>query len=89
MSYSFTGKSNPPKSITCYGQVFSSNNFRITAPYTQTTTVIAGGNTNLAPDLGNGIFSASNVISIQSRPSDTGAAGAVGQRAWLVVVFGF
>lgn len=89
VSYSFTGKTTPPKSITVYGQIFSTNNFRITAPYTATTTTIAGGGINTAPDIANGIFSAANTISIQSRPSDTGASGAIGQRAWLMVVFGF
>ncbi len=89
VSYSFTGKSNPPKSITVYGQIFNTNTFRITAPYTATTTTVLGGGVNTAPDLANGIFSAANTISIQSRPSDTGAVGAVGQRAWLVVEFGF
>lgn len=89
VSYSFTGKSNPPKSITVYGQIFNTNTFRITAPYTQTTTTVVGGGVNTAPDIVNGIFAATNTISIQSRPSDTGAVGAVGQRAWLMVVFGF
>lgn len=89
VNYAFTGKSNPPKSILTYGQIFSSNNFAIKSPTGATTTVIAGGNTNLAPDIGNGIFSSANVITIQSRTADTGAVGAVGQRAFLTVVFGF
>lgn len=89
VSYSFNGKSNPPKSILTYGQVFSSNTFLIKTPVAASTSTVVGGNVNTLPDIANGIFSTSNIITLQSRVADTGAVGAVGQRAFLVVVFGF
>lgn len=88
-TYEFTGKSNPPKSITLYGQVFSSNTFIIKDSSSLPTANVVGGGTNLLPDIANGIFNTGNVLTLQTRPADTGAVGAVGQRAWLVVVFGF
>jgi hypothetical protein len=39
--------------------------------------------------LANGIFSASNIITLQTTMANTGASSTVGNRAWLVVVFGF
>ena len=91
VSFTFTGKSNPPKSIITYGQVFSTNTFIIRSPIgpSSTTPTVAGGGTNTAPDIALGTFTSTNTMSLQLRPSDTGATGAVGQRAWLVVVFGF
>jgi hypothetical protein len=90
-TYSFTGKSNPPKSITIYAQNYTTNDFTIT----DTTSLpsanrkIAGGGTSASPDIANGIFSASNIVTLQTRMSDTGASAGIGQRAHLVVVFGF
>ena len=91
VTFSFTGKSQPPKSIITYGQVFSSNQFIIRSPIgpASTTPTIVGGGTNTSPDIALGTFSNTNIVSLQLRPSDTGAVGAVGQRAWLVVIFGF
>ena len=92
-TYSFTGKTNPPKSVTMYGQNYTTNKFAVTswpataAPAANYT--IAGGGTSLSPDLANGVFSAANIVTMQTRMSDTGAASTIGNRAWLIVVFGF
>lgn len=89
VNYTFTGKSNPPKSITTYGQNYSLNTFNIKDTTSLPSASIAGGGTSSAPDLANGLFGASNVLTLQTRMSDTGASAGIGQRAWLVVVFGF
>ena len=92
-TYSFTGKTNPPKSVTMYGQNYTTNKFSVTswpataAPAANYT--IAGGGTALSPDLAHGIFGPSNIVTMQTRMSDTGAASTIGNRAWLVIVFGF
>ncbi len=92
-TYTFTGKSNPPKSILMYGQNFTTNTFSIVSVpgwgAAAANIKIAGGGTSAAPDLANGIFSTSNVVTLQTRMSDTGASSTIGNRAWLVVVFGF
>lgn len=89
VSYSFTGKSNLPTSILTYGQIFATNQFRISTPTIQTNTLVNAGGTDQLPDIISGLFSPTNTISIQSRPSDTGASGSIGQRAYLIVLFGF
>jgi len=94
VTYTFTGKSRPPKSIMFYGQNFPANTFSIVtgaAAYgaAAANIKIAGGGTSSSPDLANGIFSAANVITLQTRMSDVGASSTIGNRAWLVVVFGF
>jgi hypothetical protein len=93
-TYAFTGKANPPKSIMFYGQNFVANTFAIVnggAAYgaALANIKIVGGGTSASPDLANGIFSATNVVTLQSRMGDTGASSTIGNRAWLVVVFGF
>jgi len=88
-TYTFTGKSNPPKSIITYGQNFSLNTFNIKDTTSLPGPAIAGGGTSASPDLANGIFSTSNVLTLQTRMSDTGASSTIGNRAWCVVVFGF
>jgi hypothetical protein len=88
-NYVFTGKSNPPKSITTYGQNFAANTFNIKDTTSLPSASIVGGGTATSPDLANGIFSATNVLTLQTRMSDTAASAGLGQRAWLVVVFGF
>lgn len=92
-TYQFSGKSNPPRSVTMYGQNFASNTFAVTSwPATGAPAAnyrIAGGGTSASPDLANGIFGSSNVVTMQTRMSDTGASSTVGNRAWLVIVFGF
>jgi hypothetical protein len=91
-TYTFTGKSNPPKSIMTYGQNFTTNVFNnndTTSLPTGSNNTIIGGGTSAAPDLANGIFSATNVVQLQTRMSDVGASSTIGNRAWCVVVFGF
>ncbi len=92
-SYSFTGKSHPPKSITLYGQNFTTNTFSITGmpgPNAANANLrIAGGGTSAAPDLANGIFTAANLVTLQTTMAFVGASSTLGNRAYLVVVFGF
>jgi hypothetical protein len=92
-TYAFTGKSNPPKSIMLYGQNFVANTFSIVGMpgygAAAANIKIAGGGTSASPDLANGIFSASNIVTLQTRMADTGASSTIGNRAWLIVVFGF
>lgn len=87
-TYVFTGKSNPPKSITTYGQVFSLNEFTIKDTTSLPSAKVAGGGTAAAPSIRT-TFTASNILTLQTRMSDTGASAGLGQRAWLMVVFGF
>lgn len=89
VTYSFTGKSNPPKSVMTYGQNYATNDFAMKSPIASSNFKIAGGGTVSAPDLINNIFTASNILTLQSRMSDTGASASVGQRAFFMVVFGF
>jgi hypothetical protein len=88
-TYAFTGKANPPKSVCTYGQVYATNSFIMKDTTSLPSASIAGGGTAAAPDLANGIFSASNIVTMQTRMSDVGASASIGQRAYLVVVFGF
>ena len=90
-TYAFTNKSNPPKSIMTYGQNFTSNVFNIkdTTSLPSTSNSITGGGTAALPDLASAIFTSSNLVTLQTRMSDVGASSTVGNRAWLVVVFGF
>lgn len=89
LRYSFTGKAGLPTSILAYGQNITTNTFRITTPATATTTVIESVITNDVPDLITGQLLSDNRITIQSRPSDTGASGILGKRAYAIIVFGF
>ena len=88
-TYTFTGKSNPPKSITTYGQNYTLNIFNIKDTTSLPSPSIAGGGTSAAPDLANGLFSAANVLTLQTRMSDVGASSTIGNRSWCIVVFGF
>lgn len=87
-TYAFTGKSNPPKSITTYGQSFPLNTFTIKDTTSLPSASVVGGGTSTAPAILT-TFTATNVLTLQTRMSDTGAAAGLGQRAWLMVVFGF
>jgi len=94
VTFTFATKTTPPKSIMLYGQNFVANTFSIvtgSAAYgaAAANVRIVGGGTSASPDLANGIFSATNVVTLQLRMSDTGASSTIGNRAWLVVVFGF
>ena len=88
-TYSFSGKSNLPKSMTIYGQVYSTNSFQIKTTTSLPSASVVGGGTSATPDLISGAFSASNLVTLQTRMSDVGASAGLGQRAWLIVVFGF
>lgn len=89
VEFSFTGKSNPPKSIMFYGQITGTNTFLIKTPVGSATSVVIGGGTSGSPDLVNGIFNASNIITITCTPAATGSTGALGVRAFAIVEFGF
>lgn len=88
-NYAFTGKSNPPKSIITYGQNFTTNIFNMKDTSGFPTASLVGGGTSASPDIANGIFSSANIVGLQTRMSDTGASSTIGNRAWLVIVFGF
>lgn len=88
VTYTFTGKNNPPKSITTYGQTYGTNDFTIKDTTSLPAARVAGGGTAAAPDIRTA-FTASNVLTLQTRMSDVGASAGLGQRAWLMVVFGF
>lgn len=87
--YVFSGKTNPPKSIISYGQQYSTNNWSIRTQVNASNTTVLGGGTSDLPEIALGMFSANNPVSVQHRPADTAASGALGKRAWLVIVFGF
>ena len=87
-TYAFTGKSNPPKSITTYGQTFATNDFTVKDTTSLPQARIAGGGTAASPGILSA-FTASNIVTLQTRMSDTGSSAGLGQRAWLMVVFGF
>jgi len=91
VSYSFTGKTSPPRSIMTYGQVFSTNEFNIrdTTSLPAANVRITGGGTSAAPNLVNNLFGAGNNIILQTRMGDTGSSAGLGQRAFMMVVFGF
>ena len=92
-SFAFNNKGNPPKSVVIYGQSYATNTFSVTtlpsigAPIANYK--IVGGGTAALPDLVTGVFSNANALSMQLRMIDTGASSTVGNRAWLVIVFGF
>ena len=89
VQFSFTGKTFPPKSIMMYGQLVASNRFVIKTPVNLATSVMTDGGTVAAPDIVNGLFTPSNVITLTCSPAITGASGAVGVRAYALVQFGF
>ena len=88
-TYGFIGKSNLPKSIMTYAQVYASNTFVAKDTTSLPTASVVGGGTSAAPSLISGTFTASNLVSLQTRMSDTGASASIGQRAYLIVIFGF
>lgn len=88
-TYAFTGKSNPPKSVLTYGQVYADNTFIMKDTTSLPQAKVNGGGSSAVPDIVNNIFAATNLVTLQTRMGDTGASASVGQRAWLMVVFGF
>jgi hypothetical protein len=89
VNYSFTEKSNPPKSIITYGQNYSTNIFNIKDTTSLPTAALSGGGTASLPNIATGAFSSTNILTLQTRMNDTGASATLGTRAWLVVVIGF
>jgi hypothetical protein len=87
-TYKFTGRTHPPKSILTYAQVYTSNTFIIRDTSTLPSAFVAGGGTSAAPSILNG-FTDTNTITLQTRMSDVGASAGLGQRAYLIIVFGF
>lgn len=88
VKFSFTGYTNPPKSVTTYAQVYTSNTFAVRDITSQTTASFTGGGTSALPGLITG-FSSTNELTLTLTMSNTGAAGASLQRAWLMIIFGF
>jgi hypothetical protein len=93
VEYSFPTKLNLPKSITLYGQNFTTNTFSIVGMpgpnASQPNINVAGGGTAALPDLVQGLFTSANVVTLQTTMAFVGASATLGNRAWLIVVFGF
>lgn len=88
--YTFTDRATPPNTIILYGQAYALNEFVIsdisTVPMSNCRVV--GGGTAASPSIING-FTSVNTLQIQTRMSDVGASAGMGQRAHLIVMFGF
>ena len=87
-TFTFTGKSNPPKTVTTYAQNTSSNNFLSKDISAYASNAIVGGGTVASPAILTS-FTTSNVMTLTLTQGATGAVGGVGLRAYLMVVFGF
>ena len=88
--YSFTGHTNLPKTITMYGQAYSLNEFVISDMSSiplSSRRIVAGG-TAANPEIIAGL-TPDNTITLQHRMTDSGASAGLGQRAHLIIVFGF
>lgn len=88
VKFSFSGYTKPPRSVMTYAQVWNSNTFAVRDITSQTTAAFSGGGTSALPGLITG-FSSANELTLTLTMSNTGAAGASLQRAWLMIVFGF
>lgn len=91
VTFTFTGKSTPPKSITTYGQVYSGNTFSVRDVTSLVGASISGGGTADNPTLFSS-FSSTNVLTLTLNATNTGAAGTgppTPKAPWLFVVFGF
>ena len=95
VNYVFSGKTNPPKSITVYGQVCATNG-SVQRFAVRDITSLGQASLDGGTDLANPAFVANiatntfnSTLTLQTRMSDVGAAAGLGQRAHLVVVFGF
>ena len=86
--YTFTDRPNPPSSILLYGQAYALNEFAITDITTVPNCRVVAGGTPAAPTIING-FGPDNTIMIQTRMSDVSASAGMGQRAHMMVMFGF
>ena len=88
--YSFTGHTNLPKTVTLYGQAYTLNEFVVsdlTSIPVSNRRIVAGG-TAANPDILTGLTSA-NTMTLQHRMSDSGSSAGFGQRAHMIIVFGF
>ena len=88
--YTFTGRNQLPRSIMMYGQVYDLNEFVVsdcTSMPVSNRRVIGGG-TASAPNILTS-FSSSNTILLQHRMSDSYSSASLGQRAHLILMFGF
>lgn len=88
VTFTFTGRTTPPKSIMIYGQNYSANTFSTISVGLGANNVINGGGTAASPALITG-FTSANTVKLQLTMSATGASAGVGQRAHCMVVFGF
>jgi hypothetical protein len=91
VNFSFTGKSNAPKSIMIYAQDYPTNTFKIKDITGFPTAGFSGGGTSENPSLINS-FGSSSVLELTLPMTATDAAGSAGpppRRAWLMVIFGF
>lgn len=88
VTFTFTGYSRPPKTVTTYAQNTSSNNFLVKDITAYSTNSISGGGTVASPAILTS-FSSSNVMTLTLTQTATGAVGGVGLRAFLMVTFGF
>lgn len=88
VTFTFTGRTTPPKSIMIYGQNYSANAFSTISVGLGANNVINGGGTAASPALITG-FTSANTVKLQLTMSATGASAGVGQRAHCMVVFGF
>jgi hypothetical protein len=91
VEYTFITKKNVPKSIMTYGQVYATNKFNIrdvTSLPAANSLVIGGGSDPNNPTILTS-FGPTNKITLQTRMGDVGASAGVGQRAYLMIIFGF
>ena len=87
-TFTFTGKTAPPKTVTTYAQNTSSNNFVTKDISAYSLNTIAGGGTVAAPAILTS-FTSTNVVTLTLTQGATGAVGGIGLRAFLMVIFGF
>jgi hypothetical protein len=87
-TFTFTGKSAPPKTVTTYAQNTSSNNFVTKDISAYSLNTIAGGGTVATPAILTS-FTTTNVVTLTLTQGGTGAVGGIGLRAFLMVIFGF
>ena len=87
-TFSFTGHSTPPKTLTTYSQNTTSNAFFSKDFSAYVSNTIAGGGTVAAPAILTG-FGPANILTLTMTQATTGAVGGIGLRAYLMIVFGF
>lgn len=90
VNYTFSGHTTLPISVLMYGHVYAMNTFVMSdlTSMPMANRRIAGGGTAALPDIITGI-SSSNTVTLQHRMADSGAAASLGQRPYLIILFGF